>query len=679
MKKLVAILFASLLVFSVVSIANRKDAIQTSIKMPKIEINIEDYAYINMPDCLYLHKEGYPILPYYVKTYEFPAGTKINGIEVKAKEIEEIKLNKKIKPAPPAIPMDMKCNKYEIKEGEIYSKDEFYPNEWFSYKIGCGIKDGKRVVFLSIHLYPVRYNAIKNEILYAKDFDLKIDYILPSKPLFTKDEYDLLIICPNKFVDELEPLKEHKESYGIKTIIETTEMIYSKYKGRDEAEKIKYAIKDAIEKYGIKYVMLVGDYKLIPPRYSFIYDEKAPYETSFPSDLYYADIYNSDGTFSSWDTNNNDRFGEYKYQGNTDEVDLYPDVALGRIACGSESEVGTVVSKIINYERSTYGSDWFGKILVCGGDTFPEDNSGVYEGEYLNQLVLNVMSGFDGIKLWASLGNLSVSSIKSQINQGVGFVDFSGHGNEVLWATHPPLSSRWIAQMSTRDVMQLSNGNKLPIVMIDACSCGRFDHGDCFAWKFVEKAGGGGIASLASSGIGYGIPGNPAAGVLGWMEVKFFVYYKQGKEVIGDTWTSCINGYINTFRFNMDAADYKTVEEFILFGDPTLKIGGYGEEKPVVYIETPADGYLYMFGKPLMKTLFGKTIVIGKITIKVNAYNVEKVGFYVDNELKHIDDESPYEWLWNEFAIGSKTIKVIGYGESQQAEDEINIFIINLA
>ncbi|RLF44996.1 MAG: hypothetical protein DRN29_07505 [Thermoplasmata archaeon] len=519
---------------------------------------------------------------------------------------------------------------------------------------------------------------MRNEALYAGDFDVKIDYELPTEPLFTNDEYDLLIICPAKWENMLEQLKQHKDSKGIRTLIKTTEYIYSSYGGRDEAERIKYAIKDAIEKYGIKYVLLVGDADNIPARLSYV--PSGSYENSFPSDLYYADIYFDDGTFSSWDSNGNNRFGEYGYYGETDDVDLYPDVAIGRIACSNDAELETVIEKIIWYENNAYGSAWFKNIVACGGDTFTPDDgddSGVYEGEYMNQLILNTMSDFHGIKLWASLGNLSAANIKSVINDGVGFVDLSGHGNEASWATHPPLDgSKWIG-MTMWDVISLANGNKLPIVVIDACSCGRFDKGDCFAWKFVEKTGGGAIASLAASGIGYGIPGRPSAGVLGWMEYRFFTYYKQGKDVLGDIWTASLNGYLNTFHFNMGSADVKTVEEWIVFGDPTLKIGGYSSENAVVYIENPVSGYLYIFDKPIMKTLFGNTFILGKITVKVTAYNVDRVEFYVDGQLKYTDEEEPYEWLWDEKAIGRHTIKVIGYGE-QQAEDEKDIFIIHL-
>ncbi|HDN96151.1 MAG TPA: hypothetical protein ENG71_03710, partial [Thermoplasmatales archaeon] len=71
-----------------------------------LTIDNGNYCILQLENALYMYSEGYPILPYYVKTYTYPAGTKINEINVEAKKIEEIKLEKKIQPAPPAIPLN---------------------------------------------------------------------------------------------------------------------------------------------------------------------------------------------------------------------------------------------------------------------------------------------------------------------------------------------------------------------------------------------------------------------------------------------------------------------------------------------------------------------------------------------------------------------------------------------
>ena len=96
-----------------------------------------------------------------------------------------------------------------------------------------------------------------------------------------------------------------------------------------------------------------------------------------------------------------------------------------------------------------------------------------------------------------------------------------------------------------------------------------------------------------------------------------------------------------------------------------------------VEIVKPKDGYLYVFDRKIMH--IGKTIVIGKITVEVNAKNATKVEFYVDNVLKEVDESLPYQWLWDEFSFGRHEIKVIAYDKySDEVTDEINVWVMNL-
>jgi len=75
-------------------------------------------------------------------------------------------------------------------------------------------------------------------------------------------------------------------------------------------------------------------------------------------------------------------------------MDLYPDVYVGRLACDSTSEVSSVVDKIIYYESATYGSEWFERAVLCGGDSH-DDNGGVLEGEYTKEHADNYLGDFE--------------------------------------------------------------------------------------------------------------------------------------------------------------------------------------------------------------------------------------------------------------------------------------------
>jgi len=571
---------------------------------PLIEYH-ENYARISIKGTDVTMIAEKPILPYATKVMTFSFGTKIEGIEVKTGEVMAKQLGKKIMPAPEPVPLNMQNAEVEIREGEIYESNEPYPSEWITYNVGAGIEKGKHVIFLSIHAFPCRYIPALNELLYTNEIKIKVKYTPPEKPLMQNDEYDLVIIAPSEFSDELQPLVEHKESHNITTKIVTLDEIYGgnyfSSQGRDEQEMIKYFIKNAIEQWGIKYVLLVGNSEELPVRYAYVNDEMEEYHIS---DLYYADIYNKDGTFATWDTNGNDYFAEYNHSGNYDTVDLYPDVYIGRLACNDKNEVTIVVNKIISYEdMKAYNESWFQNIILIGGDTFPGDDDDIDEGEYANQMVLDTLSTFNGIKIWASNGELySIANIAQAFYEGAGFADFSGHGSPTLFATHPHGNDKiWLPPgfLKTSNVRSFVNREKLPIVILNSCSNCKFDRDDCFGWSFLSNPDGGGIATCGNAGLGWGYPGT---GVTEWysgfMELNSFKSYASGVETFGEMWGETLNRYLNKFSMR-GAYHHKTVEEWEAFGDPSLKISSYSPptnnppEKP----ERPAGEIKGKIGK----------------------------------------------------------------------------------
>lgn len=561
MKKFIAILLS--LVFIVPTVSH-SDEIRSK-EMFSFDIKkYNDYAYITSEDCKYLYNAGCPILPYYTKLYTFPLGTKIRRIEVKVEGIEKMKLNKKIA-------------FIEDKE-RVHELKDFYPENWFSYKARVGIKNGEHVIFLSLHLYPARYNASRNEILYVRNFDIKVEYEVAPESLFSKDEYDLLVIAPDKWVKDLEPLKTHEEREGIKTIVVGLSEIYSsKYfptNGRDDAEKLKYFIKNAIEQWGIEYVLLVGGRKytgawIIPVRYAYAVDAVPPFtERRFISDLYFADIYKyEDGVaFDDWDSNGNGIFAEYNNGGRYDSVDLMPDVYVGRLACRNKLELKILVNKIIKYENSQNK-----RILLCGGDTDLYDADDINEGEYLNERIAEIMHDFECIMLKASDGTLSRVNIWREIMKGVSFIDFSGHGSPNSWANHPHNSEEWVG-ITIFDIPFYFNGYKLPIIFANACHTAQFNLTyECIGWHFVRKYGGGAIAFIGSTGLSYGFGGYKTAESLsGYLEIEFFKNYYNSSYLCQMFYNALAN-YLNNIPMD-DWQDYKTVEEYVLLGIPCLKI-----------------------------------------------------------------------------------------------------------
>ena len=621
MKKVMVFIAAFIMVASVFSFASAgKNEIRDVIKMAPSSIQ-ENAKYATFESELpLLHSHGYPMLPYKPVTYTFPAGTVINGIEVKAGSAKEIKLDKKIAPAE----VETQDGRIVFKgEGSIYSKDVYYPSSQYDYRITAGLKNGRHTIFLTLYLYPYRYNAVENSLLYTSSFDVSIDYKLPNKPVFPLGDKDLLIIAPSQFKDALQPLIEHKEKHGIRTMLMTVEDILSTYNGRDDAEKVKYAIKDAIEQHGIKYVMLVGGLSstiagqtwLTPVRYSHLDDDA---EGSYLTDLYFSDIYKyEDGklVFDNWDSNGNGVYAEWSFHGK-DVLDLNPDVYIGRLACRSVKEVQTVVNKIITYEDNAYGSQWFHRAVMVGGDTFPDGNN-IYEGELANAKAMEILGDeFNYDKVWYSEGNLNQQNVINAINGGEGILYFSGHGSPGMWLAKDftnPNKPKYILGLDIYHMPSLKNDGMYPVTLIGGCHNSMFNATlydsisgiiksivlkyilgkhfttwywgpvpECFGWSIV-KVPNGAIGSMGCTGLGYGAIGDSDHdGIpdsleyyLTRAEIHFFELYKSGLHHLGEIHSTDIADYITEFNPMQDKIDCKTVQEWVLLGDPTLMIGGY--------------------------------------------------------------------------------------------------------
>jgi hypothetical protein len=102
----------------------------------------------------------------------------------------------------------------------------------------------------------------------------------------------------------------------------------------------------------------------------------------------------------------------------------------------------------------------------------------------------------------------------------------------------------------------------------------------CWSWNLVKQRVGGSIATIGNTGLGWGSGGEGSADDLdGWISTHFFDSYAklQGNDncTLGMVHSATLTAYIDTFSPNNDELDRKTVEQWVLLGDPTLKIGGY--------------------------------------------------------------------------------------------------------
>jgi len=118
----------------------------------------------------------------------------------------------------------------------------------------------------------------------------------------------------------------------------------------------------------------------------------------------------------------------------------------------------------------------------------------------------------------------------------------------------------------------------------------------------------------------------------------------------------------------------------------TILIQG-GNLPPTVGMSLPEAGKLHLFGKPILKTLFKRTVLVGRTTITANAEDdqgIEKVEFYIDNKLKFTDTQTPYEYNFHKVKaikrfIRQHTLKIVAYDiEGKTATVEIKVLTVLL-
>jgi hypothetical protein len=443
-------------------------------------------------------------------------------------------------------------------------------------------------------------------------------------------DYDLMIITPEDFKDELEPLRDFKIATGRTSIIVTIEDIYANplYNGDDEAEEIKKCIADYEDDHNVKYVLLVGDVDKIPMRYFYLkrlVSTEVRWLQYYLTDHYYADLY-SGGSFCTWDANGNGIYGEMidddddgDYT-NVDGMDHEFDVIVGRIPVNSGVEVTRYVNKVISYETDVDNDPWFKNILLVTGtgDWVYPSLPTTYDTDQ-NDLIATEMAtaGFSNVKLYHSnpAGPTYPNSvnINNNLNSGAGFINVISHGCETSWGVYTVPG----------DMTGLTNSDKLTVVYSFGCSTAKVgpiaaadpyigisgsykDYGtdyqgaywpcpigswvepeepdclqdsstdfDCMPeyWNFHSDKGA--VAFVGSTAETSGIMGGPV------MQYFFESYATDGERVLGDLWNS-VSGKVLSGGHSI-GSDWDRTRRWLyinVFGDPTLHLGGLPDKPP---------------------------------------------------------------------------------------------------
>lgn len=351
--------------------------------------------------------------------------------------------------------------------GEEYTTNAFYPSSEVELRAPYCLRDyrGQAVV-----VYPFRYNAVTKtlrvyeEIIVrvestpgvginelnrspkpvTQDFDQIyrtqfINYEAPTQDRYTPtgEQGEMLIISHANYMNALAPFILWKNKSGIKTTLVDIATI------GNNASAIKSYVANFYSTNNCAFVLLVGDAPEITPN-TTMYG---------PSDEDYGMIVGSDH---------------------------YPDLLIGRFSVSNVADVNTIVARTLEYECNPIADTYYETCLGIGSNQGPgDDNQMDYEHEQVlgaQLLAYNYntfIEMYDGSQGGGDLaGNPTQSMCGNAINDGVGIINYTGHGSSTSIVT---------TGFNNSNVNALTNEHKWPFVIIVGCVTGDFVGTTCFA------------------------------------------------------------------------------------------------------------------------------------------------------------------------------------------------------
>jgi hypothetical protein len=315
---------------------------------------------------------------------------------------------------------------------------------------------------------------------------------------------EYLIITPESFIDAIKPLADWKLQKGIPTKIVTIDGssgINSTFAGPDLPARIHTFLREYYkETSSLKWLLLVGDSEIIPPRLLKINitpnTEGVEIVNYCDSDYYYSALE------TTWDNNSNQHYGE------PGEEDWTPELYVGRLPVNTEDEVKTVVNKILIYEKTPPSGDWFTQTIQCGAlmdrpnvidnlDTAVDEGYNDYKDNAYKVIkkIWNILpSNFNnttfldyekylGGEYSKAEDTLNESNVLSTFNFGASTVNFvsKGDDNGVRHYNGNGLGPIEYASdyfFNYNTVKMASNGYRLPLVYTSSCTSVNFTNED---------------------------------------------------------------------------------------------------------------------------------------------------------------------------------------------------------
>ncbi len=320
---------------------------------------------------------GQPALPARYVNFLLPAGAEFAALTAQAAG-DTFAENAILYPAQPPRRPGVPPPPFAGPDPAAYASAGPTPAAWAEL---AGIQEmrGRRLV--TVRLNPLRYYPAARRLELAPAITVTVQHraarqaagSLPMSPLFgdlmnravvnpepnprgllpATNSIPYIILTRAALTNAFATLAAHRQTrFPGGTAIVTVEEVLAAFPGRDDAEKIRQFVIQAVQSNGTDFVVLGGDDTVVPARMAPI--AVSVYRANTPVDLYYA------GLAGDWDANHNNIFGELD-----DEADMMPDVVVSRIPIRTAQDADRYTAKLIAYETGAR-ADVYGKLFLSG-------------------------------------------------------------------------------------------------------------------------------------------------------------------------------------------------------------------------------------------------------------------------------------------------------------------------
>ena len=369
-----------------------------------------------------------------------------------------------------------------------------------------------------------------------------------SKYNFIPDEGEMLVICPEAYLEAMQPFVAWKNASG-----RPTTMVSLTDAGGNNIELIKSFILGHYNNpdENLCYVLLVGDFNDITPKAM----------NGGRSDIYLGQL-----------------------EGN----DNYPEVFVGRFSVESLADVQNQVAKVIYYERDiTTNDDWLSKGIGIGstegaGSGHNGGESDYMHMEYIRDTLLHYTYS-DVSRHYRGVGvGTNASMLSTDFNAGAGICNYCNHGTVTSW---------YVGSFSNSNVNALVNDYKWPFIWSTACLNGQFNT-TCFAEAWMR-----------ATNNTTGAPTGAIGGMFSWISQPWQPPMTGQDEMVAVLceWRSAdqyhhtlagasLNGNMKILDMH-PSDDGNTHNTWILFGDPSLMLR---TDRPSEYNLSIQPGTLFL-------------------------------------------------------------------------------------